>query len=363
MTEEKPEITTGSENQASETVPTQKKWLTQWAKCSYLCACLGWLLILGTYVLGAGMFLLIGPKNISNLTSNLMGALSIGSFVSSLILSVIAAISGAVVLIGMRKKNSVKGKGNAIKGLIFSSLYLVIMLVISIFMMNEWSYSEHYKEIHTIVMEGNFDKVKSLLSETPELVNVKTNFGNTPLHIAIRKKHDEIAKFLISKGANINAQNKGGSTPLAQAASDGNKEMVELLLANGANVNIGDPLGWAAFNGNKEVIRLLLAKGSEVDSKSNRGSTALKTAVFMGHKDATELLIAKGADINFKTNDGNSLLHIAAERDCRDVAEVLIAKGLNVNIKNKNGETPLHLAIKYNRKETTELLRKYGGTE
>jgi ankyrin repeat protein len=78
--------------------------------------------------------------------------------------------------------------------------------------------------------------------------------------------HNEIAKLLISKGADVNA--KGGlmgGTPLDTAAKRGQKEIVELLIANGANVNAKNadghtPLDWAD---DKETADLLRKHGGK----------------------------------------------------------------------------------------------------
>ena len=49
--------------------------------------------------------------------------------------------------------------------------------------------------------------------------------------------HKEIAELLIANGADVNVKNDFGPTPLHWAADEGHKEIVELLIANGANVN------------------------------------------------------------------------------------------------------------------------------
>ena len=48
-------------------------------------------------------------------------------------------------------------------------------------------------------------------------INIKDNEDNTALIIACEKNHEEIALFIISKGANVSAQNKFSYTPLMWA--------------------------------------------------------------------------------------------------------------------------------------------------
>ena len=71
---------------------------------------------------------------------------------------------------------------------------------------------------------------------------MKRDRGETPLHIAARFSYYEVAKLLISKGADVNVRNDFGWTPLHQAAysfTKGGRKMstIELLFLKGANVN------------------------------------------------------------------------------------------------------------------------------
>ena len=54
----------------------------------------------------------------------------------------------------------------------------------------------------------------------------KNNHGETPLHIAAREGHIDIAELLINKGADINAKNNYGKTPFDCAK---NEEIRQLL--------------------------------------------------------------------------------------------------------------------------------------
>ncbi|MBN1132451.1 MAG: ankyrin repeat domain-containing protein [Bacteroidales bacterium] len=58
--------------------------------------------------------------------------------------------------------------------------------------------------------------------------------GFTPLLLAVRENNEEVAKYLIGKGANVNARAANGKTPLSLASEEGFNGMVELLKANGA---------------------------------------------------------------------------------------------------------------------------------
>jgi ankyrin repeat protein len=144
-----------------------------------------------------------------------------------------------------------------------------------------------------------------------------------------------IAKVLIANGAEINVKDNFGETPL--------------LLA--------------AYSGYIDVVQLLLDNKAEINSKANDGAIPLHLAAAKGHKDVVELLLANKAEVNAKDNDGWTTLHYAASGGDKDVVELLLAKGLDVNAKANDGRTPLHLATAKGHADVAELLRQHGGHE
>jgi len=90
-------------------------------------------------------------------------------------------------------------------------------------------------EIFDAVVQGEIDKVESLLAQNPELVNFKdSSWKWTPLFWAAVTGHKNIAEFLIDKGADINAKNARGDTPLDIAIKNDHKELTDLLRRHGA---------------------------------------------------------------------------------------------------------------------------------
>lgn len=85
------------------------------------------------------------------------------------------------------------------------------------------------KPIIKAVKSGNKAKVLQLLEEG---ITISTQDENnwTPLHWAINKGYNNLARILIDKGADVNAQNGIGWTPLHFAAEHGNEYIAKLLL-------------------------------------------------------------------------------------------------------------------------------------
>ncbi|WP_343289447.1 ankyrin repeat domain-containing protein [Wolbachia endosymbiont of Encarsia formosa] len=68
------------------------------------------------------------------------------------------------------------------------------------------------------VNNGHKEIVELLLSAEGVDVNIGNRFGNTPLHVAAIKSHEEIARLLLENGADANIKNHSGDTPLQSAA-------------------------------------------------------------------------------------------------------------------------------------------------
>jgi len=293
--------------------------------------------------------------------------------------------------------------------------------------------------IHDAAKKGNIEAVKQHLAAGTD-VNAAIKW--TPLHYAAGEGHKGIAELLIAKGANVNAKIVSGlfqgQTPLDVAEKAEHTEIADLLRKNGAKtsdwLNAFKSIHKAAKAGHIEAVKKHLAAGADVNAKDRYGYTALGRAVSVGHKETAELLIAKGADVNI-TALGKTLLdtaikrkhteiadllrkhggkkaakpeptktkappsfskihtaaqmgmielvkqHLAVGEDVnakgvlfkgtplhsaamggrKEVIELLIAKGADLNAKDSRGRTPLDWAISQFQTKTADLLRKHGG--
>jgi len=54
--------------------------------------------------------------------------------------------------------------------------------------------------------------------------------GDTPLHLALKHPHEDMARELIAAGADVNILTKGGETPLMLAARGSGLETIGLLM-------------------------------------------------------------------------------------------------------------------------------------
>lgn len=204
-------------------------------------------------------------------------------------------------------------------------------------------------------LNGNLEMAKLLISKGAD-VNVKDKNGNTALtycsnygYIIIAKSADanvvkdkygyiKIAKFLVENGADINHRNKDGITALEQALEQAAKinkfELAKFLIENGAD--------------HKSINKSLVIVSGQSDGWgiSNKKE----------REEFLHYLISHNADVNAKNCIGVSALSNAVLVDNLEFAKTLLCNGANVNSKDYKGDTALMFACAKENWEITNLL-------
>ncbi|XP_023315856.1 ankyrin-1-like [Trichogramma pretiosum] len=286
-----------------------------------------------------------------------------------------------------------------------------------------------FTPLHVVCLreDDDVDLVKMLFEmgdkfNKPIQIDARDSEDNTPLHFALDCGHEQIAKWLLRRGADLNLANARGwtplhfisaqkkdyadllqtfleisdeqtrpiqidardsddNTPLHFALNGGHEQKAEWLLRRGADINLANAWGSTPLHsisaGNKDHADLLgtffeisdeLNRTVEVDARNKRGETPLHHAIRHGHKKVFELLLRRDANPNLADNDGWTALHtICIVADDSGWAKMLFEiseennRQVQIDVQCTHNCTPLHLAlIKVELREVAELLLRKG---
>lgn len=272
--------------------------------------------------------------------------------------------------------------------------------------------------IFDCVAKGNLSDLEKTLKDGD--TNAGNSSNETLLHIAAAHGHIKIVDYLIKKGAKLDVMDKKGRTPLHRAAENGHNDAVKMLLQAGANIysldqeaktplhlanwnhhtqvfksileeeikrykNRHNFLHMAALKDDSNLVQILLKNGALVDTKDEKGQTALGYAVSQGFEKTVKVLLEAGANIDsgiidaaFNSNNQSifkllldyskglspdtmvSALYKAIERDLHGIVGALIERGTDINAHNEMHYTPLLVACEMGKTKSTKVLLDMG---
>jgi ankyrin repeat protein len=253
------------------------------------------------------------------------------------------------------------------------------------------------------ILEGNNEQAKTILQNSPEVLEDEDIIGNTALLVALSKKNFELARWLIERGADLYhsnesnytsfgvscefaetdfiewiLQNKGdfkgieGGIALCDVIERKNWKMVHFLIDNFVGSET-DPLGFSFLalavenSSNQDIIKKLLKyPGVDINQTLNDElNTSLHISVESQDLEILKLLLDQGADPNRKNEKLISPLHnvsIFGQENALELAKVLLEAGANINSQDNKGMTPLHCAVENQKKTLTEFLIRRGAS-
>ena len=93
----------------------------------------------------------------------------------------------------------------------------------------------------------------------------------------------------------------------------------------------------------EELAKFLIDKGANINQKTNSiADTLLHLAAMNDATKVTELLINKGMSTNIKNSTNNLPLHLACFYKSLNTIKILVDNGSKINESNFDGDTPLH---------------------
>ena len=209
------------------------------------------------------------------------------------------------------------------------------------------------------IEKGNNSSTKTMIDNRKKLgldIDKKTAYKDTresPLLLAIEKNNLDIARYLLSAGANLNivsdpewgaqSNNEIVYTPLMLAITLAEIEMVDLLLEYNALRDPSRQLDIDAIPGEYAALHItmlledqqtymvkrLIEAGADVNllTADYFENTPLILAGYAGDLDTIKLLVEAGADVSIKNSEGTDVVGAAYENGSIDVVEYFAERG------------------------------------
>jgi len=217
--------------------------------------------------------------------------------------------------------------------------------------------------LHYAALCGMHDIATFLIVEHSQDVNARGfDKKETPLHVALRRGHVEVARVLLEHGADTEARDGDDRTPLLQASRDGHVELARVLLNHGADREARgkddyNPLERAAQNGHVQLAQVLLEHGADVNAQNNRRHTPLHSTSAMGQPAVALVLLRHGADLKAQCKSNHTPLHCVKGEE---VTRLLLEQGADANALDIQNRTPLHHVSQLGRVGLAQVLLEHG---
>ena len=219
-------------------------------------------------------------------------------------------------------------------------------------------------------------RVTSFLLKSHAIAHTSVDLNN-PLEFASMLGYREIAKLLLSCGADANSIPNSNYTLLYRSLECGNDKMYVVYYDPRAEKyqGIDMKVNFCRSEDYIEIVKMLIAAGADVNAKPAQtssyknppiGTYPLQIAAIKGWTEMAELLLSAGARAVINEKDDvyhYTPLHHAAEQGNKALVKLLLDNGADAEIKDDKGRTPLKIAEEKGHAEIIELLRSCGGGE
>ncbi|CAB3387198.1 Hypothetical predicted protein [Cloeon dipterum] len=178
---------------------------------------------------------------------------------------------------------------------------------------------EEWRAYKCALDNGFTDVAKCLLEMCPDLKSLKIQSAESPLHLAAKREYWELCHWIVNEaGANVNTL-----------------------------IPSGDLKDWSEVENKYSDFFLMLQ--NEVNSKDDRGKTAIHCAAEYGISELVQKLIDSGANVQEKDNSGWNSFHFACKNprdNSNEVIQLLLSTD-NQLVEEKTGsdQTGLHIFL------------------
>lgn len=233
-------------------------------------------------------------------------------------------------------------------------------------------------------MRDNTDMARLLISRGAN-VNQEGGFFGNALQAAVESGHEQIAKLLLENGSKVDAEENQRysesastlvcSSPLYAASEKGYASLVKLLLEHGSDANLecglyGTPLAAAIGMGHDDIVEIMLNHENMVLNEpfvytgSGSGNSDLTSVLYLASEEGNihvlKLLLDRGADVNLQVDRWGNALTAASTMGHVEVVKLLLERGADANFRNEYCSGTLEAAAQYGHEEIVEMLIEAG---
>ncbi len=205
--------------------------------------------------------------------------------------------------------------------------------------------------LHIACRLGHNDVAKTLIKQGKAKLNILTQYRHeSPMYLAVAQGHYSLVQLLVENGAHIHGDKGSGSAAIQAACRYGCVKILTYLIQQSMDINqdIGDghtALNVASHYGHIDCVKVLLQAGSDVNKIDKGGQSALYIAVMYQHPRIVKLLVALGADVNlYDVEFQCCCLHAAVNSGHLEIVTLLLAGNCDVNVLQDQGQTSLYIA-------------------
>jgi ankyrin repeat protein len=139
-----------------------------------------------------------------------------------------------------------------------------------------------HEEFFSAIKMGNLEVVKSLIDRKQVDPDFTLDKGSTPLIAAAAAGRIKVVEYLLRRRVNINAQDPHGTTALMWAVFKGHRDVAKYLISKGADTKVIRDDGDTAMDiarkwRQNEIVAILKNAGNQEDGVTNKKSHTNKT--------------------------------------------------------------------------------------
>lgn len=232
-----------------------------------------------------------------------------------------------------------------------------------------WDLITEEQKLHIAIVKGDFDAVQKLVQSGVD-INALDVTGETILIHALNEIHMSrlhlkkdnpaeanakraIAQLLIDSGAHLNVKDQYGTSPLIFAVRHDDLNMVQSMVEKGADLEACDAHNETALYcavSNREIFNYLLDKNADIQRVNYKKNNILMEACAAKNIGLVRFLLAqKYFDLSYQNSGGDTALHFAFASS--DIVQCLLNE--------LPQEQVIHMIFAHEKQSVITLCRNY----